>query len=279
MKSRRFFLKQGSLATAAILVTKPFFSFAGSIKSIAGINILESHISLLHTGNLYSRFSPVADNSLYQGLGGFENTGNMIALLKKRLPNVVLLDAGNHATDKLLDDTSKQTSTLMQQLGYDAVAATTSHTGVPLIAKNKDGFKIIEKGAIRIGVISTEAVDNNIASVNELANNIKADYRCNLIICLSSLGYKKNNADDHALAASSKNIDIILGAADGTFMKTPDIAQNQDKNEVVINHTGYAGIVLGKLDISFDEKGNKKAITFDNLMIGTPNQRWIKPTA
>ena len=272
MKSRRLFLKHGSLATAAILATKPFKSIAGNFNRITGINILEQRISLLHTGNLYHHLSPVADNGLYHGLGGFSNTGNMIVSLKTKLPNVVLLDAGNHAAE--------QANTLMQQLGYDAIAAETGHTSLPLVAKNKNAFKIIKKCSLHIGVISSEAVDNNIAAINELANNIKAKYKCNLIICLSSLGYKKNNAaDDHALAASSKNIDVILGAADDTFMKTPDIAQNKDKNEVVINHTGYAGIVLGKLDIVFDENGNKKAITFDNLMIGTPNQRWIKTTA
>jgi hypothetical protein len=47
----------------------------------------------------------------------------------------------------------------------------------------------------------------------------------------------------------------------------------------VLNYSAPKGLVLGKLQIEFDEEGNKKMVHFDNLMVGTVNQRWKRETA
>ena len=287
MKSRRVFITHGSMAAAALLTAKPFQSLAGNFKKLAGINILEEQISIIHTANLYSRLSPVADRSLYNGLGGFKNTATVIASLKKQIPNVVLLDAGNYSGALNNFDDTTETLQLMHELGYDAVGKgkedndiSSEHQYIPFIKNDDKEYRLIQKGKIKIAVINTAGFKNDMALINDFANRLRSEHDCNVIICLSSLGYKKTNRhDDINLAASSKNIDIILGAGSDTFMRNPDIAKNRDGREVIINHTGYAGIVLGKIDISFDEYGNKKTIAFDNLMIGTPNNRWMSVTA
>jgi 2',3'-cyclic-nucleotide 2'-phosphodiesterase (5'-nucleotidase family) len=98
------------------------------------------------------------------------------------------------------------------------------------------------------------------------------------VVCISTLGYNTKNAkNDIALANSSTQIDVIIGA--DNLMVTPAIVKNTNKEEVVLNYSAPKGLVLGKLQIEFDEEGNKKMIHFDNLMVGTPNQRWKRETA
>lgn len=77
--------------------------------------------------------------------------------------------------------------------------------------------------------------------------------KCDLIICLSHLGYEYANEpekiSDRILAASTEGIDIILGGHTHTFLERPVILKNKTGNDVVINQVGYAGLYLGRLDV------------------------------
>jgi 5'-nucleotidase len=310
MKSRRHFLKNGALATAAMLVAEPFtslakgksmFPFAGSSKS--------NTITLLHTSDLHNQLSPVTDE-LYKGLGGLEKTASMIAQLKNENKHTVLLDAG----DIFCGNTSFQhdhtaTLQLMRSLNYDAAllgnrdyAAGTDYLQqqwhekhVPLIASNYTfsnswlktlhlPYKIVQKGNTRIGIMAA-GIDMNslpgtngndhvqykdpVKELNAIATMLRQKEKCQLIVCLSHLGYKnKSSMDDCRLATQSKNIDVIIGAHSHTFMTAPVIAMNSLKEEVIINHAGYGGIVLGNMNIGFDKDGRKNKLEFNNKLIG-----------
>ena len=84
---------------------------------------------------------------------------------------------------------------------------------------------------------------------NETAQLLKEE-GCNVIICLSHLGYeyKGNKVSDKVLAKSSSNIDLILGGHTHTFMSSPQGILNQKGKEIFINQTGWAGINLGRID-------------------------------
>ena len=73
---------------------------------------------------------------------------------------------------------------------------------------------------------------------------------CNLIVCLSHLGYeyKGKKVSDKVLAKLSSNIDLILGGHTHTFLSSPQGVMNQNGKEIFINQTGWAGINLGRID-------------------------------
>jgi 5'-nucleotidase len=97
-----------------------------------------------------------------------------------------------------------------------------------------------------------------------------------MVICLSELGYKNDGiADDTRLAASSEHIDLIIGSESELFMKTPIIAQNKNKKEVIINHIGKNAIVLGNRSCIL-MRDYRKEIVFDNLIVGAKGNRWKK---
>jgi len=82
-----------------------------------------------------------------------------------------------------------------------------------------------------------EAADRN-------AEELKTKHKCDLIICLSHLGYKYNSdkVSDIMLAQKTKNIDLIIGGHTHTFLTKPQIEQNAAGKEVIINQVGWAGI-------------------------------------
>jgi len=81
--------------------------------------------------------------------------------------------------------------------------------------------------------------------------------KCDLIICLSHLGYDYPNEPqkicDRKLAASVDGIDIILGGHTHTFLERPEVVKNPSGHDVIINQVGYAGLYLGRLDIYCSE--------------------------
>ncbi len=290
MKSRRQFIWQGSLAATALLVAKPFEGIA-KCSNFFQTNIgFGNKLTLLHTANINNITNALTKNK-FVGLGGFANTSKAISQIKSSAANTLLLDSGNVYSKNSKSDEHQQLLGMMKQSGYDALAMgkhelmdermeTLQQFGLPILHNTKKPYTIIKKGNIRVGIITANAKNNVFdgdifGSINDLAKGLSDTHGCNLVVCLSSLGYKNNsNIDDVNLAASSEYIDIILGNEAELFMKKPHVAQNKNKHEVVINHVGNAGVVLGNLEISFDENGKKKSISFDNLLVGAPNYRW-----
>jgi len=93
-----------------------------------------------------------------------------------------------------------------------------------------------------------------IESANKAAAYLKEQEGCDLIVCLSHLGYYQGEEKlgDITLAKKSRNIDIILGGHTHTFFNEPIYVTNLDGKEVVINQTGEKGINVGRLDITLN---------------------------
>ena len=95
-----------------------------------------------------------------------------------------------------------------------------------------------------------------ILNANRMAKQLKYDHGCDLVICLSHLGYKydEKKVNDMDLAYQSRNIDLILGGHTHTFFTKPEEFPNADGAKVLVNQVGWAGIYLGRLDFYFERK-------------------------
>ena len=84
-----------------------------------------------------------------------------------------------------------------------------------------------------------------------------------MVVCLSQLGYKSaNGLNDVELAAASTHVDIIIGGHAENFCSHPVIAQNRNKEEVIINHAATNGLALRKIEMGFDKLGKKNNVAF-----------------
>jgi 5'-nucleotidase len=137
-------------------------------------------------------------------------------------------------------------------------------------------YKVFEKGDIKVGVFGVGIeldglvpdklfgdikYENPISAANETASLLKNDLNCDLIICLSHLGlsYKSKKVSDLILAKSTENVDIVIGGHTHTFLDKPMIVNNLKGAPVVINQVGWAGINLGRLDVTM-VKDKKKIL-------------------
>ena len=97
----------------------------------------------------------------------------------------------------------------------------------------------------------------------EMTRILKDDELCDLIICLSHIGYEYKNVpkriSDLNLARATKDIDLIIGGHTHTFLPRPTIEKNIEGKDVLINQVGCYGINLGRIDFYFDSDNNKAA--------------------
>ncbi len=135
----------------------------------------------------------------------------------------------------------------------------------PYIIYHKNGIKI---GVFGLGIKLDGLVDPNnyketkyldpVEIAQEMSNKLKNELHCDLVICLSHLGYYyKNNPDkicDLNLAKQTKDIDLIIGGHTHTFLPKPTIVKNIANQNMLINQVGKWGLYLGKVDFYFDSE-------------------------
>lgn len=95
-----------------------------------------------------------------------------------------------------------------------------------------------------------------IEEANKTAKYLKDSLDCDIVICLSHLGYFPNESKmgDITLAKKTSNIDIILGGHSHTFFEEPVYVKNLDGKDVLINQTGEKGFYIGRIDLVLEEK-------------------------
>lgn len=127
----------------------------------------------------------------------------------------------------------------------------------PYIILKRDGIRIgvIGLGVRPQGLIATENYKgmnflDPVKTANELAEQLRLRYKCEMVICLSHLGYEQ----DLILAESTRNIDLIIGGHSHTYMKNPEFHKNIDNKEVMIHQTNGRGIYVGKIDVLLEKK-------------------------
>ena len=128
----------------------------------------------------------------------------------------------------------------------------------------KDGVKI---GVFGLGIQLDGLVDKKmyketvyqdpIEVAQDMSRILKEEESCDLVICLSHIGYHYKNSPDRVsdlnLAKATKNIDLIIGGHTHTFLPKPTIAQNSEGKNVLVNQVGAYGLYLGRIDFYFEQ--------------------------
>ena len=232
MTSRRKFILQGSLATTAMLALKPLNAIAGASSPLTILTSNSGKLVFLHTAGINATTS--------------NETIQYITSVKSKNKGAILLNASQGETGLLNYDASINGSNDSSVISGD--------------------YKIITKGNIKTGFISAKPGDSDvIEKVNTLSAYLKKQKNCSIVVCLSQLGYKnKNTPDDITLAKRSTHLDIIIGGHTDNFQIHPIIALNSSNQEVIIHAAAGNANALGKIEIDFDDKGQKKLVCFTN---------------
>ena len=180
---------------------------------------------------------------------------------------------GNHDFDNGIEGLHKQ----LPNAKFDFVISNYDFKNTVMDGKTKP-YKIYRKDGIKIGVFGlgieldglvdkglykeTKYLDP-VEIATDTARILKEEKHCDLVICLSHLGYfYKRNPDkisDLNLVKSTKNIDLIIGGHTHTFLPKPTIIKNKDGKNMLVNQVGKWGLNLGRIDYIFDDVKNISA--------------------
>ena len=186
---------------------------------------------------------------------------------------------GNHDFDAGVEGLVRQ----LPHAEFPLLIANYNLTDSLLNGKTKE-YKIFVKSGIRIGVFGVgidvkglvpkelcEGVvyQDPVQKAQQMATFLKNDEKCDYVICLSHLGYKynENKVSDTVMAAETSDIDLIIGGHTHTFLNEPVAAANKSGKVVHITQVGWAGIMLGRIDVFFERNRKGKCITCKNLVV------------
>ena len=208
---------------------------------------------------------------MFQGTPYFNYYGGELEI---KVMNMLQYDAGtigNHEFDNGINSLAEQ----IQKANFDIINANYDFKNTLMNGLTK-AYKVFVKDGIKIGVfglgIKLEGLVNKSEYGETLWNNpieiaqdvtriLKDELKCDLIICLSHLGYHYGNnsqmISDLDLAAKTKNIDLIIGGHTHTFLEKPTVVLNAEQKEVIVNQVGCYGVRIGQIDFYFDEFKSK----------------------
>ncbi|SHF96828.1 5'-nucleotidase [Arenibacter palladensis] len=203
---------------------------------------------------------------IFQGTPYFNFYGGE---LEFKLMSMLKYDAatiGNHDFDNGLNGLYAQ----LPYASFDFLSANYDFTNT-LMDSHVQPYKIYMVDGIKIGVfglgielaglVSKKLYQETvyldpIEIAQDVSRTLKDEEKCDLIICLSHLGYQYQNPqkpDDLKLAARTENIDLIIGGHTHTFLDRPTIVNNRKNKQILVNQVGCFGINLGRIDFYFDE--------------------------
>lgn len=301
MQNRRYFLQTIKRIGLGQLLLQSPFALLGDTTKVT--------LCILHSNDTHSQIDPFPDGApQYAGLGGIQARADLIFRIRKEQNNVLLLDAGDflHSGPWLDQFKGAPEIEVMNRMGYDAVTIgehdldsgaenlyrQLEKAKFHIVGTNIDirdsplknvlcPYSIIEKGGIKIGVISicnsgkniriTTLKNNKYGSVPpyagivfETASFLKRKEKCDIIICLSRLGINStgnSHWSDIELAKSADHIDIIIGGNSHTLLKYPLKVSGGKYQEIIINQAGWGGTHLGRIDLVFS--GQKKFLSLN----------------
>ncbi|MEL0456821.1 metallophosphatase [Flavobacteriaceae bacterium SZ-1-7] len=296
---RRTFIQQASagtaLATMGSFGLQSFTSLEKTTKiTILHTNDVHSHIDAFgpedgrnaNKGGVARRASLIESirkenpntllldaGDIFQGTPYFNYYGGELEFKLMSKLKYDLATIGNHDFDNGIEGLYAQ----MPHATFEFVSANYDFSNTIMDTHTKP-YKILSKAGIKIGVFGLGIELNGLVDPamfketkyldpieisQDMTRILKTEEKCDLIICLSHLGYnyrkEPNKVSDLKLAEATKDIDLIIGGHTHTFLSKPTIVKNIEGKNMLVNQVGCYGINLGKIDFYFDSNKNKSA--------------------
>ena len=171
---------------------------------------------------------------------------------------------GNHEFDNGIDTLAA----VLQNAHFAVVNANYDVKGTALEGIVKP-YVILRRAGLKIGILGLGVDPKGLVSIKnfepikyldpipvaqEIAEKLKLQHHCDLIICLSHLGTYENayKPSDTQLAKSTRYIDVIIGGHTHKTV-TNHYVQNMDGDSVLLAQMGKSGAKMGKITLKMTE--------------------------
>ena len=183
---------------------------------------------------------------------------------------------------------------LMNRMGYDAVtignhefdfglenmARVFKMAKFPIVCANYDftgtvceglvkPYVVLKRNGVRVGVFGLGAKLQGLVSgkncvgvkylnpaevTRKMVDILRNQEKCDVVICLSHLGWDISDYSDEELIPDTRGIDIVLGGHSHTFMKEVQYLKNLDGKQVADDQNGKHAALVGKLVVDLYSK-------------------------
>lgn len=180
------------------------------------------------------------------------------------LMNLMKYDAatiGNHEFDFGLDNMAR----LFRMAKFPIVCANYDFSGTPLEGLVRP-WVIIRRQGLKIGVFGLApkldglvsaancrgvVYEDPVATAQQVATMLKRKKKCDVVICLSHLGWDIFGTDDTELIPATRDIDLVLGGHSHTYFRQLEWLDNRDGRPVADDQNGKHGAFVGRLVLEF----------------------------
>ncbi|SES01275.1 bifunctional UDP-sugar hydrolase/5'-nucleotidase [Pedobacter rhizosphaerae] len=292
--NRRSFLKRNVLLSSSLLLAGPIDALSKASRTINTKSVNQKQVNIMYSNDING-----AVDSTSKGFGGLKSLQTTI---NNELLSTLLLDAGGflnfnrnnhaetiqwmnragyHAVNLSVADLKQGLdafSDLLPYMAFDLLSCN-YHFEHPKLQKAVKSYQVITYGKYRVGVTGVGEVakidglkvsDPNVA-LNKIAQFLKEEKGCDLVVCLSHLGFD-TEAEQHnkQLAANTSSVDLIVGGNTSKGKNLLHVLRNKDKTEVLMG-TSHAGLYsLSQISFGFDLDKNTYNLAFKRHMFGNP---------
>lgn len=187
--------------------------------------------------------------------------------VETELMNIMGYDAatiGNHEFDFGLDNMAR----LFKKVNFPIVCANYDFTGTVVEGLVKP-YVVIKRKGVKIGIfgLSPKLAGLVMASTcagvkyldpiktaNDIADKLKNEEKCDVVICLSHLGWDEAGLNDMEMMAKTRNIDLVLGGHSHSYFQKLNYVRNLDGKEIPNDQNGKHGIFVGKITLSLEKR-------------------------
>ena len=169
---------------------------------------------------------------------------------------------GNHEFDFGMENMAR----LFKKAKFPILCANYDFTGTVLQGIVKP-YTILKRNGLKIGLFAVDPkLDGLVFAKNcqgvkyldpvvcaqQMVNILKSK-KCDVVICISHLGWNIGGDDDNRLVANTRGIDVVLGGHSHSLLKELVYVKNLDGKEIPIDQNGKNAIYVGKLTLDFNK--------------------------
>lgn len=254
----------------------------------------QEKLTIVHTSDTHSCIEPISPNDIkpeQADKGGYIRRATLLSDLRKKNPNLLLLDCGDFSQGSAYYNLFKGEVEiqLMNEMRYDActignhefdfgldnMARIFRMAEFPIVCCNYDfsgtpcdgltrSYIIKEREGKRIGIFGvcpqleglvakssygeTKFLDP-FEATQRTVNKLRNEEHCDIVICLSHLGYTDDKFSDTKLIANTRGIDVVLGGHSHTYFEELQYLPNADGELVPLDHEGKNARFVGVLEM------------------------------
>ena len=251
--------------------TRYFLVILLALVSLSGQAKKHKQLVILHTNDTHSAILPInaqLPDTMKAGRGGFLRRIAMLKEERANHPDLLYFDSGDFFQGSAYFTMFKGDVEvgLMNQMGIDASTIGNHEFDFGLENMARVICKpwiIIKRNGLKIGVFAVcpklkgLVSDKNCVGVKyldpakvalETATMLKQQQKCDMVICISHLGWNINReGDDQYMIQGSRNIDLVLGGHSHTFMTQLEYCNNMDGKPIPVDQNGKSAVFVGRL--------------------------------